>query len=125
MRGRKSSTGRDSCGWRRRWDGTADGDRPPMTPWQVVGIAFGLVAYAVAGIWGGRPERFGAGLLIIYCMLSAMAYGWEVNGFFPGSMALDFLRVPVFVWLCLRSDRWWPFVIAAALGLMVLTNAVR
>lgn len=103
----------------------ADGDPRDVTSWQIGGLVFGYVVYAVAWTWGGRPERFGAGVLFLTSLLSAQANAWEVGGFFPGFMALDGANLLIFGWLCLRSDRWWPLIIAAALGLIGLASVIR
>ena len=81
-----------------------------MTPWQIAGIAFGLVVYPLAWFWGGRPERLGAGVLLFSCLLS-MATFYRGN---LASMLLDGGSLLIFGWLCFRSDRWWPFVAAAS-----------
>lgn len=96
-----------------------------MTPWQFGGIAFGLVAYAVAWVWGGRPERLAAGILLSYCLLSPMTYKWHVDGVYQISIAEDITRLLIFGWMCLRADRWWPFVITAAIALMVLVYVIQ
>ncbi|MBI2262366.1 MAG: hypothetical protein HYU62_11980 [Caulobacterales bacterium] len=96
-----------------------------MTLWQIGAIAFGLVAYAVAWSWGGRPERLGAGVLLISCLLSMLAFGWTVGGYAPASMVLDSVSLLIFGWLCFRSDRWWPFVATASGVLTVLMYMIR
>ena len=96
-----------------------------MTPWQVGGLLFGFVAYAVAWAWGGRPERLGAGVLLFACLLSSLSYRWEIGGLYLAAMAQDSVRLLIFGWLCFRSDRWWPLVTTAALGLMVLMYVIR
>lgn len=96
-----------------------------MTAWQFSGVAFGLVAYAVAWIWGGRPERIAAGVLIVVCLLSAITFRWQVGGFHLASLLLDIGRLLIFGWLCLRSDRWWLFVLTAGIALMVLVQSAR
>ena len=95
------------------------------TSWQVVGMALGLVAYAVAWVWGGRPERFAAGVLIVVCMVSMIVFRWQIGGFHLPALLLDIGRLLVFGWFCLRSDRWWPFVVTAGIGLMVFIQSAR
>jgi hypothetical protein len=95
-----------------------------LTIWNFVGIWLGLVAYAVAWVWGGRAERFAAGVLLACCLLSFITYKWEIGGFHPASFAENCARLLIFGWLCLRSDRWWTFVITAALALILLVDVL-
>jgi hypothetical protein len=95
-----------------------------LTIWNFVGIWFGLAAYAVAWIWGGRAERFGAGFMIALCMLSFITHKWTIGGLHPGVFIENCFRFLVFGWLCLRSDRWWPFVMTVAVALCVLVHAM-
>ena len=96
-----------------------------MTAWQFSGLAFGLVAYAAAWLRGGRPERFGAAVLLIVCMISSIIFTWRIGGFHLPALLLDVGRLLVFGWLCLWSDRWWPFVATASIGLMVVVQGAR
>ncbi|HYD28288.1 hypothetical protein [Brevundimonas sp.] len=96
-----------------------------LTSWQVGGLVLGLIAYAIAWIWGGRPERLAAGVLLFTCLLSSLTFGWEVGGFYWFAMAQDCVRLLIFGWLCLRFDRWWSFVITAALGQMLFVYAAQ
>lgn len=91
-----------------------------MSIWNFVGLWFGLAAYAVAWTWGGRPERFAAGISILYCLFSFLTYKWEVGGLHLAGFVETCVRFMIFGWLCLRSDRWWPFVTTAAIALEVL-----
>jgi len=91
-----------------------------LTIWNFVGLWFGLAAYAVAWTWGGRPERFAAGISISYCLLSYLTYRWEIGGLHPAGFVEDCVRLLVFGWLCLRSARWWPFVATAGILLKVV-----
>ena len=95
------------------------------TPWQVGGMLLGMAAYAVAWIWGGRPERLAAGVLLVTCLLSGLTVRWEVGEFYWFAMALDVVRLLMFGWLCLRFDRWWPLVVVAALGQMIFVYAAQ
>jgi len=96
-----------------------------MTAWQFSVFAFGLIAYAVAWVWGGRPERFAAGVLIVVCMVSMIVFRWQIGGFHLPALLLDMSRLLVFGWLCLRSDRWWLFVVTASIALMVFLQGAR
>ncbi|HYC98637.1 hypothetical protein [Brevundimonas sp.] len=94
------------------------------TPWQVAGLVLGLVAYAVAWVWGGRPERLAAAVLLFACLFWGATYRWGADGFYL-HMAGDCVRLLIFGWLCIRLDRWWPFGITAALALMVFMYFAR
>lgn len=96
-----------------------------MTVWQVSGILFGLVAYAVAWGWGGRPERLAVGIMVVIIMLSSLTYTWQVDGFRLAAMAVDCTRLLVFGWLCFRFDRWWLFIVTGALALIVFLHLAR
>ncbi|MDI6625834.1 MAG: hypothetical protein QME55_13975, partial [Brevundimonas sp.] len=96
-----------------------------MTPWQTGGIAFGMLAYAVAWTWGGRTERLGAVVLLLFCMISTITFRWETGGIYLTAIVEDCLRLLIFGWLSFRVDRWWPLVITAALTLMVLLYAAQ
>ena len=98
-----------------------------MTPtsWQVAGMVLGMVAYPVAWFWGGRPERLASGVLLFAFLLSSLTYRWDVGEIYWIAMAQDCVRLLVFGWMCLRFDRWWPFVITAALGQMIFVYAAQ
>ena len=64
-------------------------------------------------------------MLIVVCLISAIIFRWQVGGFHLASLLLDIGRLLVFGWLCLRSDRWWLFVMTAGIGLMVLVQGAR
>ncbi|WP_332660446.1 hypothetical protein [Brevundimonas sp.] len=95
------------------------------TPWQFGGMVFGLAVYAIAWTWGGRPERLGAGLLLMVTLLAEFTYRWQVEGFYPAGLAQDGVRLLVFGWLCFRLDRWWLFPMTAAHALIVLAFVLR
>lgn len=92
-----------------------------MTPWQVFGIAFGLTVYAVAWFRGGRPERLGAGVLLLSCLFSMAAF-YRENWV---SMVLEGVTLSIFGWLCFRSNRWWPFLATAAGALTALLFVIK
>lgn len=81
-----------------------------MTAWQIFGIAFGLAVYPIAWFRGGQQERFGAGVLLLSCLLSMAAF-YRENWV---SMALEGVSLSIFGWMCFRLNRWWPFLATAA-----------
>lgn len=95
-----------------------------MTIWNFVGLWFGLGAYVVAWTWGGRAERFAAGLMIAGCLLSYLTYKWEVGGLHVAIFLESCIDLLAFGWLCFRSNRWWPFVVAVATALGLLVHAI-
>jgi hypothetical protein len=96
-----------------------------VTLWQSGGYVFGLAAYVIAGLWGGRPERLGAGVLLVKCLLAIPANALVVRGFYPAYAVMDAATLLTFGWLWFRSDRWWPAVVAAGFGLIVLGHILR
>lgn len=88
-------------------------------------MVFGLAVYAIAWVRGGRPERLGAGILLLVTLLSEFTYRWQVDGFYPAGLAQDGVRFLIFGWLCFRLDRWWLFSMTAAHGLIVLAFVLR
>ena len=97
-----------------------------MTIWVVVGVWLGMAAYAVAWFWGGRTERFAAAVMLLHFAVAAMSviYLWEYNGVHLPRRIDDYVRLLIFSWLCFRSDRWWPLLMTAALGLMEVAEIV-
>ncbi|HYD28289.1 hypothetical protein [Brevundimonas sp.] len=96
-----------------------------MTAWQSGGLVLGYFAYAVAWVRGGPPERLGAGVLLLACLVANHANGWEVGDLYPGFIIMDSAIFLVFGWLNFRSDRWWTAVAAGAAGLIVLGHVIR
>lgn len=96
-----------------------------MTLWQSGGLAFGYAVCAIAWRWGGRPERFAAGVLLLSALPTDLANGWVVGGFRPGFIAVECAILLAFGWLTLRSNRWWVLAATAAAGLVVLVAVLR
>jgi len=96
-----------------------------VTSWQVSGILIGMVAYVAAWVRGGRPERLAVGILVFYGLLSSFIYKWNLDSSGLLAMALNSARLLAFGWLCFRFDRWWPYVITAALVLMVFVHMAK
>jgi hypothetical protein len=96
-----------------------------LTPWQVAGYAFALAVYAVAWTWGGRPERFAAGVMIIDLMVTSLTFSWTIDGVYLPILVQDCVRLLIFGWLCFRSTRWWPLVVATAIGQMIFVHVAQ
>lgn len=95
-----------------------------LTPWQIAGFAFALAVYAVAWTWGGRVERFVAGVLIIDLLITRLTFNWT-TGDYLAAQVQDCVRLMIFGWLCFRSNRWWLLVITTTQGLMVFMDGAR
>jgi hypothetical protein len=93
------------------------------TNWAVVEMCLGMAAYAVAWFWGGRTERFAAAVMLLCFSVQIISavYGWDD---YPLRRIAEYVRVLIFGWLCLRSTRWWLFLVSAALGLSALVDVV-
>jgi hypothetical protein len=84
---------------------------------------FSVFVFAVAWFKGGHPERFGAAVLIIAFLVSALAPFVTVLGdLMIYDAAADLVLLVIFVWMAMKGDRWWPFVATAA---MFLTGMVH
>ncbi|WP_332678679.1 hypothetical protein [Brevundimonas sp.] len=89
-----------------------------MTIWGVAGMWLGFLAYAFAWFRGGPAERLAAGIMILHCLATVITFKWVIDGHHSPRMILDGVRLLFFGWLCFRSNRWWPFVVLAALAMM-------
>ena len=96
-----------------------------LTPWQVAGYAFALAVYAFAWTRGGRPERFAAGVLIVDLLVTRLTFNWTIDGDYLPALMQDCVRLLIFGWLCFRSNRWWPLVVAAAIGQMIFVHVAQ
>lgn len=93
-----------------------------MTPWQIAGVTFGLVVSATAWTWGGRLERFAAGVMLIDFMVTSITFNWHIGGFFLATLVQDGVRLLIFGWLCFQSNRWWPFIVTTALAMAIFMH---
>lgn len=67
---------------------------------------------------GGRTERLGVGLLLLdYLLSGSFAFG-RIEGAGTVELVSESMVALAFLWLALRSDRWWPFVVAASMVLI-------
>ncbi|WP_332678680.1 hypothetical protein [Brevundimonas sp.] len=85
-----------------------------------------MAAYVVAWLWGGRTERFVAATMLLHFAISvtSIAYEWPEAGLHLPRQIADYVRLLIFGWLCFRSNRWWPFLMAVGLGLSALVDVV-
>lgn len=96
-----------------------------MTVWQIAGTWIALMVYAIAWFQGGRPERFGAAVLILDGLVSIVLFRWGVSGVYPNAMVKECVWLLLIGGLAFRSDRWWPIVMTAAVCLVILTYGLR
>lgn len=95
-----------------------------ITPWMVAGQLLGMLAYTVAWLRGGHPERFAAAVFLYGNLISSITFRWKIGGYHVASVIQEVVLMLIFVALALRSRRWWPFMTAATLVLVVLVNLV-
>lgn len=92
---------------------------------QIAFLILLLLSTFYASVQGGKPERIGAATLFAGAWLSA----WVVNPRGPrfhqietGILLTDMAILGIFLWLSIRSARFWPVWIAAMLGAEVLVH---
>ena len=73
---------------------------------------------------GGRPERFGALVLLLDSSVSRLGDYWNIRESAPVATTQDFVVMLAFGWLALRTDRWWPIAATALLALCVLIRVI-
>lgn len=77
---------------------------------------------------GGRPERIGAATLFGGACLSVILvdpFGGRFRHIEPGLLLTDVAMLGIFLWLSVRSTRFWPLAIAGLLLAEVIVHAVR
>lgn len=92
---------------------------------QVLFLAFLLLSSAYAFIKGDQPERIGAATLLGGASLTvfvASPLGIRFQGVEAGILIIDLLILGIFLWLAMRSTRFWPIWIAAMLGAEVVIH---
>jgi hypothetical protein len=91
-----------------------------LPPWVWPAVLVGVCAIAV---WrGGDEERLGAGTILLGWSLSSLvfkAYSEETQW---AMLAIDAAEFAVFLWLALRSRRYWTLFVAAFKLLIVITH---
>lgn len=96
--------------------------RRPITPFIFAYYLLSLVAFAVAWMKGGHPERLGALALLAVFGVSAFLPEVRMWNVFLDDAAVDAGLALFFGWQAMKRDRWWPLVMTA---LMVLTLLVH
>ncbi|MBX9460246.1 MAG: hypothetical protein KL785_03215 [Brevundimonas sp.] len=95
-----------------------------MTAFLAASHIIGGLSLLMAWFRGGRPERFGAGVLLLNQMTVSYYDGWLVGAFEPGTAADDIILMLVFGMMALTSRRWWPLVVTATLALCVVVHGL-
>ena len=86
-------------------------------------MVISLAAPMVCWRWGGRPERFGAGVAL-WIQFVFSQHTWRIGDVYVDSMIEDSLLLAAFVWLVFRSRRWWPFMALTACVLSLLVHVL-
>lgn len=94
---------------------------------QMVFLALLLVSTLYALMRGGWPEKIGAATLLGGACLSAVfirPHGPRFHNVETGVLVIDALIFGIFLWLAVRSTRFWPMWIAAMLGAEVVVHVM-
>lgn len=94
-------------------------ERPPFV---VVAYLLYFAAVIVPWLRGGRPERFGAALLLLTHLALGPAVRVRIDDIYLDTLLEDSLLLLFFGWPAFRSDRWWPLAATAAVALTVLVH---
>ena len=99
-----------------------------VTPLQIRSLVWALTVLGVCALalWrGGRFERLAAGVMLAAWAVSMLV---DKTGFDEpewGVMTVDLAALAVFVWIALKSDRFWPIFAAAFHLLSIVTHLAR
>lgn len=93
-----------------------------MTPFQIFYLVFSLVAFALAWLRGGHPERAAAAALIVTFIASYILYPLRLGELRLGEPLADLVLLAVLIRLSLKYDRW---SLLALTGFMALTMVVH
>lgn len=92
---------------------------------QVAFLGLLIVSTLYAAIRGGRPEQIGAATLFAGAWISTLVVRPLGLRFFhieTGILLTDVIVLSVFLWLSVRSTRFWPIWIAAMLTAEVIVH---
>lgn len=87
-----------------------------------------ILSCLYAGMRGGRPEKIGAATLLGGACLSVIfvdPFGGRFRHIEPGLLLTDLVILGIFLWLSIRSTRYWPLWISGMLLAEVIVHAVR
>jgi len=94
-----------------------------VTPFVLATAILKWAVLALAWLRGGHPERLA--VAVMFCDHAVTRLTTRLPGGHELSMVSECLVAAFFVWLALRSNRWWTLVAAAALMLCVLVFALE
>jgi len=92
---------------------------------QLAFLALLIFSTLFACLRGGRPEKIGAVTLFAGAWISAWAvrpHGLRFRHVETGILLIDLTILGVFLWLSLRSTRFWPIWLAALLNAEILVH---
>ncbi|MGA0606036.1 hypothetical protein ACO2Q0_08545 [Phenylobacterium sp. VNQ135] len=90
-------------------------------PWTLATLAM----FAVAMCRGGPDERLAANTVLIGWLLSKIMFRYQGLETEWGVLVVDIGALAVFVWIALRSARYWPLFAAGFHLLSVVTHIAR
>ncbi len=89
-----------------------------MTPFLVALMILTWVTFAVGWLGGGHTERFAVTVVFCDYVLTRATAG--MSGGHELVAVSETVVAAIFIWLALRSSRWWTLVASAALMLCVV-----
>lgn len=87
-----------------------------ITPFVIASKTITCLAFSVGWFRGGHPERFGVGVLFLDSLATSVLGVRSVTGH-AAEIVSETTIMLVFIWMALRSARWWPLAAAASLML--------
>jgi hypothetical protein len=93
----------------------------PVWVWPIVLV----IACALAASRGRDAERLAAATVLLAWSLTMVVFQGASEGTQWLVMMIDVAQLPIFLWLALRSPRYWPLFAAAFKLLLVVTHLSR
>lgn len=94
-----------------------------MTPFSIFLLVLSLFVFLAAWLKGGHAERTGTAICILAYLASYAGRPLTLGDLHVGDAVSDFIVTGAFIWLALRSNRWWPFAATASMILMLVVHA--
>ncbi len=89
-----------------------------MTPFLLAMIVLKWTTFGFGWLRGGHTERFA--VLVLFCDHALTRAVTRMSGGHEVGAVSETVVAAIFLWLALRSNRWWTLVASAALMLCVL-----